>query len=291
MSKPLLMIVDDEPDIAELVSVVAGQVGYDVRIASTAIEAQNICRESTPSAIITDIVMPDMDANELLQWLVEQGSAVPILLMSGYGQRYLSSAETLGWARGAPIVGSIEKPFSLTELEQHLRHLLSPEYVWSEDMSVGVDVLDADHKALFSILHHLRSDLGKKDEVEVIGKTLTNLHDYTGYHFTLEEELMEACGYPGLHAHRKAHRKISEKIEGYMNTISSSGDASITNELIDYVGSWLHVHIGGMDKAYESWMSARQNPDIEALQTMHSNAVNVSKRFLLNSGNANDLAP
>lgn len=257
MSKPLLIIVDDEPDMVEIVQYVAETIGFEVRAASSALEFQKIWGQTKPSAITMDIVMPGMDGNELLQWLVEQGCTAPILLISGYDGKYLSSAERLAKVRGATVVGTLGKPFAVDEVEDKLKQILETDSLWSDDMSVGIDIIDADHKVLFQILHRLRGVLKTGDAAGTLDKALTDLRDYTDYHFKREEALMEACDYPNLQNHRKVHERIIAKVEGFIQEVPAEPKILVTNELVDYLEAWLQVHIRGMDKNYQDWMAGK----------------------------------
>jgi DNA-binding response OmpR family regulator len=145
MSKPILVVVDDDPDMADIIQYVAEEIGFEVRAAFNAIDFQKIWHETEPTAIVLDIVMPDIDGNELLQWLVEEGCSVPILLVSGYDGKYLRSAESLGKNRGAPIVGTLRKPFAVDDVSAKLKQIIETTSLWSDNMSVGVEILDADH--------------------------------------------------------------------------------------------------------------------------------------------------
>jgi EAL domain-containing protein (putative c-di-GMP-specific phosphodiesterase class I) len=67
--------------------------------------------------------MPEMDGIELLRLLGQQKCRAGVILMSGSGRRILESAEQLAHALGLPIVGHLQKPFRLAELEKILaRH-------------------------------------------------------------------------------------------------------------------------------------------------------------------------
>lgn len=257
MSKPLLIVVDDEPGIVRFVRSAAEEIGFEVCVASNGKEFQKIWDKTEPSAIVTDVVMPEMDGHELLQWLVEQGCTTPILLMSGYDGKYLFSAETLGKLHGANIVGTLDKPFRVDALKIHLKQILETISLWSDDMSVGVDVLDADHKVLFQILHRLREIVKTGDDPETLSKALAALREYTDYHFKREEALMEACDYTNLPTHRKVHEKIIAKVEGFIEENSVEPCILVTNELVDYLENWLQVHIMEKDKNYQDWMAGK----------------------------------
>lgn len=257
MNKPLLIIVDDEPNMVEIVQYAAETIGFKVCTAFSAREFQKIWNQSKPSAVVMDIIMPDMDGHELLQWLVEQGCTAPILLMSGYDGKYLHTAETLGKTRGAPVVGTLSKPFAVDEVESKLKQILETISLWSDDMSVGVGVIDSDHKVLFQILHHLRRLLKTGDEAEALRKALADLHEYTDYHFKREEALMEACEYPGLPNHRKAHERIIAKIKVYIQKTAAEPGLFQANELVEYLEAGLQAHIMEMDHDYQGWMAGQ----------------------------------
>ena len=127
MKKPLLWIVDDEEDIAEFVAVTGESIGFECKIETNAKKFQQACDLGLTSGIVMDIVMPEVDGNELLQWLAEQENTPPIVLMSGYGT-YLATAEDLGEAKGAVIVRSLAKPIDLGELTSILQEIYSAQY-------------------------------------------------------------------------------------------------------------------------------------------------------------------
>ncbi len=123
MTKPLLIIVDDERDMAEFVCDVGEDVGFEVNICTSAKEFQEAYSLKIPTGIIMDLVMPDMEGNELIEWLVDQGCITPIVIMSGYGGKYLGNAEKLGQLRGAIIVRTLTKPIRADDLEPVLQEI------------------------------------------------------------------------------------------------------------------------------------------------------------------------
>ena len=127
MSKPLLLIIDDDALMVDLVSSVAEGAGFDAEA------FQKAWLTKPPAAIIMDIVMPRMDGMALLLWLSEHNCTTPIILMSGYEGKYLNMAEKLGTATGDNIIGTLDKPFNISELEtllqkaQDLNSVVSPD--------------------------------------------------------------------------------------------------------------------------------------------------------------------
>ncbi len=124
MNKPLLLIVDDEPDIAAFVGDVGESVGFDVLITNSSRQFQQVCSSISPSAIVMDIVMPDIDGIELISWLSEQEINAPIIIMSGY-DGYLSMTELLGEKQGLTVVGTLTKPFRIDDIEPLLLDILN----------------------------------------------------------------------------------------------------------------------------------------------------------------------
>jgi PAS domain S-box-containing protein len=76
-----ILVVDDEPDVRELVAFILEEAGATVSVAASAPEALNLMRESLPNVLICDIGMPDMDGYMLMRQirtvLLEQGEKIP----------------------------------------------------------------------------------------------------------------------------------------------------------------------------------------------------------------------
>ncbi len=123
MSDLKLIVVDDEPEMAALIGEVASGEGFSVRLARSGEQFQELWGQEKPSAAVMDIVMPDMDGSELLDWLVRQDCGVPVMLISGYGGRYLEIVRRLGSDRGARICRDLTKPVRVAVLRDALRDL------------------------------------------------------------------------------------------------------------------------------------------------------------------------
>lgn len=117
MNKPKLLIVDDEPDMAEFVGEVAEDLDFESIIAFNAADCLELAKTENPVAIVMDVVMPNMDGVELVKELGELVTGLPIIVMSGYEQLYTDMVNTLADNAGLIILGKLQKPFTAGQLE------------------------------------------------------------------------------------------------------------------------------------------------------------------------------
>ena len=123
MKQPRLLIIDDEPALADYVATAAKECGYSTRRTSDDREFRDAFVAEQPELVALDLGMPGMDGVELLRFLAEQDYKAPVLIISGFERRVLDSAFRLGEALGLTMVGPIEKPVRLEKLEALLNQL------------------------------------------------------------------------------------------------------------------------------------------------------------------------
>ena len=121
-----ILVIDDEIDVGEFVSEAAQAIGFDCTATT---DAKTFLETLTPETtlILLDLMMPEMDGVELLRLLGERKCKAGIVLMSGVGKRTMESAEQLAHTLGLSIVGHLQKPFRLAELEQVLKIHAEPK--------------------------------------------------------------------------------------------------------------------------------------------------------------------
>ena len=122
MKQPQLLLIDDEPALADFVANAAREIGFDPTVTSndTRFRAEFTARR--PDAVAMDLGMP-VDGVELLRFLADEDFRGPVLIISGFDRRVLESAFRLGEAQGLNMAGPLEKPVRLEELEGLLRRL------------------------------------------------------------------------------------------------------------------------------------------------------------------------
>lgn len=120
MKKPILLIVDDEPDMGDFAAFAGEVSGYEVITMDSGKEFQEAFLLMSPDLILMDVAIPDIDAVGLLEWLANAGNRVPIILMSGHGDYMLNWAKTTGTDLNMPIIATLSKPIALEDLEKVL---------------------------------------------------------------------------------------------------------------------------------------------------------------------------
>jgi DNA-binding response OmpR family regulator len=123
MTQPRLLLIDDEPALAQFLASVATESGFDPVVTERDDEFRDAFRAERPEMVAVDLGMPGMDGVELLRFLAEESYENPVLIFSGFDRRVLESAFRLGEAMGLKMVGPVEKPVRFEVLEQVLTEL------------------------------------------------------------------------------------------------------------------------------------------------------------------------
>jgi two-component system, NtrC family, nitrogen regulation response regulator NtrX len=112
MTAAHILVVDDEPDIRELVREILADEGYAVEAAESAEGARVALRRRRPDLVLLDIWMPDTDGVSLLrEWSGQGGLPCPVVMMSGHG-----TIETAVEATRLGAWDFVEKPIALAKL-------------------------------------------------------------------------------------------------------------------------------------------------------------------------------
>ena len=117
MARPRLLLVDDEPALADFLARAAAECGFEAEVTGDDREFRESFLKDRPEIVALDLGMPGMDGVELLRFLSEQQYSSPVLIVSGHDRRVLESAFRLGEALGLTMAGPLQKPVRLDELE------------------------------------------------------------------------------------------------------------------------------------------------------------------------------
>jgi len=130
---------------------------------------------------------------------------------------------------------------------------------WNDSFSVGVKVIDEQHRVWIDQLNSLSAAIESHQEARIISKTLNFMMDYVEFHFSAEESLMALQNYPALAQHKLAHEAFRKVLMDLMvleieedGAVSKIGD-SINNFQI----SWLKDHIQQTDRLFGAYLKEK----------------------------------
>ena len=132
MTAQLILIVDDEPDIRQLISEILEDEGYRVETAENAERARDIYRQRKPDLVLLDIWMPGLDGISLLkEWRSNNLLHCPVIMMSGHG-----TIETAVEATKLGAYDFIEKPLSLAKMLLTIENALRASQLEQENLGL-----------------------------------------------------------------------------------------------------------------------------------------------------------
>jgi CheY-like chemotaxis protein len=113
--KRRVVIIDDEPALATLLTNMIGGLGYEVMVSTD--PGSSYTYEIRDSDIVfIDVLMPHVSGLQVLERLARQNTKCSIVIMSGQGER-LDEAEKLAKKLNLELIGVLEKPFRLADVK------------------------------------------------------------------------------------------------------------------------------------------------------------------------------
>ena len=124
---------------------------------------------------------------------------------------------------------------------------------WKDEYLLGIEKIDEQHKRLFEIagdIYDLLKNELVTDKYDGIVNLISELKDYTVFHFTFEEAYLKQIGYRKFLSHKVEHDDFVAKISDIdMEKIDSDHEQSLL-DMLDFVVNWISSHILETDKAY-----------------------------------------
>ncbi|MBU3188277.1 hemerythrin family protein [Clostridium bowmanii] len=123
--------------------------------------------------------------------------------------------------------------------------------IWNDSCSIGIDIIDAQHKHLFEIGNQayalLKNGL-QTDKYDDVNLIVEDLRNYTKYHFKCEEEYMLKINYPGYEEQKREHTNFIKRLEEInLNNVDTNHQEYI-EDLLHFVFEWILEHILEKDK-------------------------------------------
>jgi len=119
--KPYILVVDDEPDMQNLIRFHLKNAGYSTDGAASGREALECISLRRPDLMLLDLMLPDIDGFGVCEILRNNPStaALPIIIVSAWGDR-----ESLGLGKDYGALGFVTKPFKMQHLVERIQTLL-----------------------------------------------------------------------------------------------------------------------------------------------------------------------
>lgn len=120
-----ILCVEDEPEMIDLIRLILGRRGFDVKGANGGVEGLKMIREDAPDLILLDLMMPDMDGWEVYQQIKanEKTKDIPVIVVTAKAQ---SIDKVLG-LHIAKVDDYIAKPFNPQELLASVERVLQKQ--------------------------------------------------------------------------------------------------------------------------------------------------------------------
>jgi hemerythrin len=128
---------------------------------------------------------------------------------------------------------------------------------WNDAMSVGVKVLDNDHKKLIGLLNELHEGILGGRRAEALGRVLDELVKYTKVHFSREEEFFARSGYAAAVEHKKEHDDLIKKALDLQTRYKDGTTSMLSLETMSVLKNWLSHHIQSVDKSYGPFLNSK----------------------------------
>lgn len=146
---------------------------------------------------------------------------------------------------------------------------------WREDLSIGIELLDSQHKELFQHISMLRGAMRAGEGRDALLKTLRFLEEYVVVQFNAEESYMQRFNYPGLSVHKEEHKEFVKVLSDYrrkFQELDSRGEITsfLGIEIARTLSGWLEDHIKSVDKNMSVFLAGKlqaiKNPALAADQ-------------------------
>jgi hemerythrin len=129
---------------------------------------------------------------------------------------------------------------------------------WDESLSVGVSLIDEQHKMLIQKLSDLSSAFRLGLEQNKVIKTLEFMIDYTDFHFSAEEKVMEEKNYPGLGEQKQLHEEFKVTLNNILEDYKEEGTTpEIATSINVFLLNWLIKHIMGTDSKLGKFLTEK----------------------------------
>ncbi len=129
---------------------------------------------------------------------------------------------------------------------------------WNDNLAVGVDLIDNQHKELFSRIDGFYDTLRQGGDAKKVIDMLVYMQNYVVTHFTAEEGLQRKYNYPKYLDHKKLHDNFVREVNDLKIDIEKNGVTVASSSLVGMtLSNWLVNHINVHDKALGNYLKTQ----------------------------------
>ena len=146
--------------------------------------------------------------------------------------------------------------------------------LWSPSFSVGVKIVDDQHKGLFDLVNEMFNHVIGDEVAEraYFQKVIQEAIEYIKIHFATEEKIMIATKFPGYTEHKKAHDSfvlaVFDNIKDY-----EAGKKFTLATFTRFLKEWILTHIAVMDKGYFEYFKKIASHGVDVKLDINSSSV------------------
>ena len=196
--KNKILVVDDEPDIRELLKDILLDEGYEVEVAAHAQKAMELKPVFSPDLVLLDIWMPEMDGVTLLKhWKESNELDCQVVMMSGHG-----TVETAVEATRFGAFDFVEKPLSMAKLLRAVKSALVSQDVSSSTLQHNHEVPVGNSSLMYQLRQSMNEQAQHKKPVFITGLPESGVSIWVDYLFDQQKPLLPVLSFhadPGFY--------------------------------------------------------------------------------------------
>ena len=132
------------------------------------------------------------------------------------------------------------------------------EIKWDDSFSVGIDLIDEQHKMLIQKIKDLSDAVAASRGLEKILQTLEFMINYTEFHFGTEEKQMTDLGYPEIEDHKQKHKEFVSTLNHMVEDFEEDGATeALSTSINTYLMNWLIKHIKSIDCRFGGFLKEK----------------------------------
>jgi len=132
-------------------------------------------------------------------------------------------------------------------------------FEWHDSYRIGVPMIDAQHRRLFSLGNELHAAMNAGQSASMLQQVLAKLILYTKTHFAAEERLMQQTGYPDYAAHKAKHDALTSRVVELARAYQA-GEKMLSVDTLLFLSQWLRQHVASTDRKYVPLVRRKSAP-------------------------------